>query len=72
MTELDANRVPRHTGRDVDNAAPTEAEHHMKCPGCGRWFDMRDLGEVVEHIHDASEIEIAEWPSPREHINLHS
>jgi hypothetical protein len=23
MTELDANRVPRHTGRDVDNAAPT-------------------------------------------------
>jgi hypothetical protein len=25
MTELDANRVPRHTGRDVDNAAPTEA-----------------------------------------------
>jgi hypothetical protein len=47
MTKLDTNRVPRHTGRDVDNAAPTEAEHHMKCPGCGRWFDMRDLGEVA-------------------------
>ena len=50
MTELDANRVPRHTGRDVDNVASTEADHHMKCPGCGGWFDMRDLGEVVEHI----------------------
>jgi hypothetical protein len=47
MTELDASRVPRHTGRDVDNAAPTEAEHHMKCPGCGRWFDIRDLREVA-------------------------
>jgi hypothetical protein len=23
---------------------------------------MRDLGEVAEHIHDASEIEIAEGP----------
>jgi hypothetical protein len=29
-------------------------------PGCGRWFDMRDVGEVVEHIHDASEIEMAD------------
>jgi len=26
---------------------------------------MRDLGEVVEHIHDGSAIEIAEGPSPR-------
>jgi hypothetical protein len=39
----------------------------MKCPGCGRGFDMCDLGEVVEHIHDAGEIE-TEKPrlSPRE------
>jgi hypothetical protein len=35
--------------------------HEM--PGSGRWFDMRDLGEVAEHIHDATEIEIAERPS---------
>jgi hypothetical protein len=26
---------------------------------------MRDLGEVVEHIHDAGEIEIAERRNPR-------
>jgi hypothetical protein len=25
---------------------------------------MRDLSEVVEHIHDGSEIEIAELPRP--------
>jgi hypothetical protein len=25
----------------------------MKCPGCGEWFDMRELGEVVKHVHEA-------------------
>ena len=35
MTELDVKRVPSHTGRDVDNAAPTEAEHHTYQPGYG-------------------------------------
>jgi hypothetical protein len=25
----------------------------MKCPACGRGFDMRDLGQVLEHVHDA-------------------
>ena len=30
-----------------------------------RPVDMRDPGEVVEHIHDGSEIEIAERTSPR-------
>ncbi len=39
-------------GRDADGIERTEAEHHMKCPGCGQWFDMRDLKHVSEHIHD--------------------
>jgi hypothetical protein len=64
--ELDL-KAPRHTGRDVDNAAPTKAEHHMKCPGCGRWFDIRDLGQVLEHVHDASEVEFIEGPGRPSH-----
>jgi CRISPR/Cas system type I-B associated protein Csh2 (Cas7 group RAMP superfamily) len=44
-------------GIDADGIAQTEADHHMKCPGCGEWFDMRDLGQVLAHVHDA-EIEI--------------
>jgi hypothetical protein len=28
-------------------------------PGCGEWFDMRDLGQVLARIHD-QEIEISE------------
>jgi CRISPR/Cas system type I-B associated protein Csh2 (Cas7 group RAMP superfamily) len=46
-------------GRDADGIAQTEADHHMQCPGCGQWFDMRDLGQVLAHVHDA-EIEIGE------------
>jgi CRISPR/Cas system type I-B associated protein Csh2 (Cas7 group RAMP superfamily) len=46
-------------GRDADGVAKTEADHYAKCPECGQWIDMRDLGQVFEHIHDASdEIEV--------------
>jgi hypothetical protein len=40
------------TGKDADGIAETEADHFMQCPGCGQRFDMRDLGEVIEHVHD--------------------
>jgi hypothetical protein len=58
---------PRQTGArpmiargvDVDGIAATEADHFMKCPSCGEWFDMRDLAQVLEHVHD-QEIEISE------------
>jgi CRISPR/Cas system type I-B associated protein Csh2 (Cas7 group RAMP superfamily) len=48
-------------GRDADGIAQTEADHFMKCPACGRWFDLRDLGQVLAHVHDA---EIGEGPVP--------
>jgi hypothetical protein len=31
------------TGRHADGVAESEADHFMKCPACGQWFDMRDL-----------------------------
>jgi hypothetical protein len=43
--------------------AEAEADHFMKCPGCVEWFDMRDLDQLLEHVHDA-EIEICEGPTP--------
>jgi len=46
-------------GQDVNGIARTEADHHMKCPACGQWFDMRDLRHVAEHVHDDSEIEVS-------------
>jgi CRISPR/Cas system type I-B associated protein Csh2 (Cas7 group RAMP superfamily) len=42
-------------GRDADQVARTEADHYAKCPGCGQWLDMRDLGQVFEHIHDGGD-----------------
>jgi hypothetical protein len=46
-------------GTDVDGIAKTEVDHHMRCPGCGEWFDMRDLDQVAMHIHDG-DFEIGE------------
>ena len=40
------NDIPRNTGYDADGRAKTEADRFMKCPGCGHWFDMRDLSAV--------------------------
>jgi hypothetical protein len=33
-----------------------QSDHMMKCPVCGRTFDMRDLGQVFEHEHDGAEM----------------
>lgn len=52
-------------GIDADGIAENEADHFMKCPVCSQWFDMYDLAQVVEHIHD-SEIEVLEVSLPRE------
>jgi hypothetical protein len=49
---------------DADGVSENEADHFMKCPACSQWFDMRDLAQVVEHVHDA-EIEFLEGPAPR-------
>ncbi len=47
----------------ADGIAETEADHFMKCPACGQWFDMRDISQMLVHVHDA-EIEISEGSAP--------
>jgi hypothetical protein len=56
--------IPRYTGVDADGVAETEADHFGNCPVCGAYLDMRDLGQVLAHVHNA-EIEGAEPPSVR-------
>jgi uncharacterized C2H2 Zn-finger protein len=58
--------VPRNNGVYADGIAQTEGNHFIRCPGCGEWFDMRDLCQVLEHVHDA-DIEIVEGPLPPAH-----
>jgi hypothetical protein len=50
-------------GTDTDGLAKTEICHSMKCPGCGEWFDIHDLHQVMVHIHDARS-EIVEGDTP--------
>jgi hypothetical protein len=56
--------VPRNNGVDVDDVAETKIDYFGNCPVCGALVDMRDLGQVLAHVHDA-EIEIFEGPIPR-------
>jgi hypothetical protein len=52
MTDIPHGKYP---GTDTDGLAKTEADHHMKCPVCGRWFDTRDVGQVAEHSYGGPE-----------------
>lgn len=33
----------------------TERHHYMKCE-CGEYFDMRDLKDVMQHLHKSHEL----------------
>jgi hypothetical protein len=44
--------IPRYTGRDADGVASSELNHFGNCPYCGALVDMRDLGQVIAHVHD--------------------
>jgi hypothetical protein len=41
----------------------TELEHFMQCPVCQKFFDMRKLDEVMEHVH-GGKIEMVETFGP--------
>jgi hypothetical protein len=54
---------PRYRGFDPDGVANNEADYFEKCPGCGEWFDLRDMAQMAKHIH-GEEIEAGEGPEP--------
>jgi hypothetical protein len=44
--------IPRGTVIGMVTGGPpplSEAEHFWKCKSCGGWFDMLDLGAVLDH-----------------------
>lgn len=41
----------RIRGQPADGAPADRQSHFTVCPGCGARIDMRDLDEVVRHIH---------------------
>ncbi len=69
FAELTPEKRPQNphmdgTGLRFETASPKPKPIiSVKCPGCGQWFDMRDLRQMLAHVHDA-EIEIGEGPAP--------
>jgi hypothetical protein len=36
-------------GDCIVKPAPDESEHFERCPACGGWIDLRNLGQVLDH-----------------------
>jgi hypothetical protein len=53
----------RYRGYDPDGTTANEADYFGNCSVCGAFIDIRDLGQVLAHVHGA-EIEIGEGPEP--------
>jgi hypothetical protein len=52
-----------YRGFDPDGIANSKADHFGNCPVCGALLDMRDLAQMLTHVHDV-EIEIGEATEP--------
>jgi hypothetical protein len=66
MTNDDSTlaRIPHYTGRDADGEARAELDHFGNCPHCGALVDMRDLAQVIAHVHDGRDEITEESVSP--------
>jgi hypothetical protein len=56
------------SGTDADDAVRPEIEHFANCTVCGDLIDMRDLLQVLAHLHGA-EIEIGVGDEPPSQSN---
>jgi hypothetical protein len=44
-------KIPGYTGHDANNPDRPEIDPFGNCPVCGALVDMRDLGQVLAHMH---------------------
>jgi hypothetical protein len=47
-------------GKPEGSAPESERDHFIRCTICGKMLDMRDLGDVLDHLHGQ---EIEEEPA---------
>ncbi|MCK1284347.1 hypothetical protein IVB41_10505 [Bradyrhizobium sp. 44] len=47
-------------GKPAGPTSQSECEHFIRCPVCGKMLDMRELGDVLDHLHGQ---EIEEEPT---------
>jgi hypothetical protein len=46
-----SQQLPRYTGVDMDDPNRPEIDHFGNCPVWGELIDMRDLVQVIAHMH---------------------
>jgi hypothetical protein len=44
-------KIPSYTGTDSESPERPEIEQFGNCPVCGALVDMRDLAQVMAHMH---------------------
>jgi hypothetical protein len=49
---MDEAKIPRIVGEPDGWTPVTELEHQMRCPVCGKWFNMQRLDQALDHWHD--------------------
>jgi hypothetical protein len=49
---------------DSENLDRPEIEHFANCDVCGALVDMRDLGQVMAHMHGREPIDLTGQPAP--------
>jgi hypothetical protein len=62
--ELLMPNIPHYTGTDSEKSARPELEHYGNCDVCGALVDMRDLAQVMAHMHGRQPIDLPDKPDP--------
>jgi hypothetical protein len=57
-------RIPSYTGTDSESPERPEIEHFGNCPVCGALVDMRDLVQVMAHMHGEVPLVLTSQPDP--------
>jgi hypothetical protein len=59
-------KIPSYTGVDSESPDRPEIEHFGNRDVCGALVDMRDLAQVMAHMHGRVTIDLTGLPDPEE------
>jgi hypothetical protein len=57
-------KIQNYTGTDSENPNRPEIEHFGNCDVCGALVDMRDLAQVMAHMHGVEPLDLTGLPDP--------
>jgi hypothetical protein len=57
-------KMQNSTGTDSEKPDRPEIEHFGTCDVCGVLVDMRDLAQVMAHMHGREPLDLTDKPDP--------